>query len=56
MNREGLSINTALKESAMMELGRYFGSNDEPIVLSQSHNHARVVLNRRNKQKKLALT
>ena len=27
-----------------MELGRYFNSRDEPIVLSQSKSHARLVL------------
>jgi len=32
-----------------MELGRYFNSKDEPIVLSQSHNHARIVLHRQRR-------
>lgn len=30
----------------MMELGRFFNSKGEPIVLSQTHNHARLVLTR----------
>jgi len=29
-----------------MELGRFFNSKDEPIVLAQTHNHARLVLTR----------
>jgi len=36
-------------ENRLMELGRYFNADDEPIVLSQSHNHARLVLTRKNK-------
>lgn len=35
-----------------MELGRYFNSKDEPIVLSQTHNHARLVLSNKSKAKK----
>ncbi len=27
-----------------MELGRYFNSNDQPIVLAQTGNHARLRL------------
>jgi hypothetical protein len=30
-----------------MELGRYYNSKDESIILAQSHNHARLVLNKR---------
>jgi hypothetical protein len=33
----------------MAELGRYFNARDEPIILSQSHNHARVVLKKAKK-------
>jgi hypothetical protein len=33
----------------MMELGRYFNSKDEPIVLSKTNNHARLVLQRRSR-------
>ena len=41
-----------LTETAMMELGRFFNSKDEPIVLSQAQNHARVVLTRRSRHKR----
>ena len=41
-----------LTESAMMELGRFFNSKDEPIVLSQEQNHARLVLTRRSRHKR----
>jgi hypothetical protein len=40
------------KVSSMMELGRYFNSRDEPIVLSQTHNHARLVLSNKSRTKK----
>ena len=46
---DGLSKKEALIESSLMELGRYFNSKDEPIDLSQSNNHARIVLNRRSR-------
>lgn len=36
-----------------MELGRYFNSKGEPIVLSKDHNHARLVLTRRSKSRSL---
>lgn len=35
-----------------MELGRYFNSKDEPILLSKDHNHARLVLTQRRKNLK----
>lgn len=38
-------------ESALMELGRFFNSKDEPIVLSQEQNHARLVLTRSSRHK-----
>jgi hypothetical protein len=38
-------------ESSMMELGRFFNSKDEPIVLSQTHNHARLVLSNKSMAK-----
>jgi hypothetical protein len=41
---EGLSQKESLMESSMMELGRYFNSKDEPIVLAKTNNHARLVL------------
>ena len=36
--------NKMMAQSSLMELGRYFNSKDEPIVLAQTHNHARLVL------------
>jgi hypothetical protein len=30
-----------------MELGRFYNSKDESIILAQTHNHARLVLNKR---------
>ena len=33
----------------MTELGRFFNSKDEPIILSKDHKHARLVLTRRSK-------
>jgi hypothetical protein len=44
--------NKMMVESSMMELGRYFNNKDEPIVLAQSHNHARLVLSNKSKAKK----
>lgn len=46
---EGLSQKESLMESSMMELGRYFNSKDEPIVLAKTNNHARLVLQRRSR-------
>lgn len=46
---EGLSKKEALIDASMMELNRYFNSKDEAIDLSKSHNHARIVLNKRRR-------
>lgn len=46
---EGLNQKEFLMESSMMELGRYFNSKDEPIVLAKTNNHARLVLQRRSR-------
>ena len=39
----------------MAELGRFFNAKDEPIVLSQTHNHARLVLTRASRHSNEAL-
>jgi len=39
----------SLLEQTLSELGRFFNSKDQPIVLSQSHNHARLVLKRQRR-------
>ena len=41
-----------MAQTSLMELGRYFNSKDEPIVLSQVHNHARLVLSNKQQAKK----
>ena len=40
-----------IEERSTMELGRYFNSKGEPILLSQDHSHARLVLTRRSKSR-----
>ena len=40
------------QEVSVMELGRYFNSKDEPIVLSKDHSHARLVLTRGSRTSK----
>lgn len=47
--KESMHSQEFLMESSMMELGRYFNSKDEPIVLSKTNNHARLVLQRRSR-------